>query len=365
MMAAIHNPSKKKRAAKKRAARRNPPAKKKPAAKRRLHARRATTRNPSYGEKKWIVQVDAEPSHDDEGMWTIFVSGKGARKWAKNKQSVLGERWETDDDDFAYAIVGFYDDQSEVLEALRAEGYQARGRQYPATRSEVFGRRNPARKGTTMAKKKRKSAPRKQRKRKNPSTPRKKRRAHASSSTTKRHVKRRNPSKRKAHHKRRRNPSAVKSGALKKILLGSLAGVGAGAAVIAGSAMAGANAKKAFLILGALGVAGGVMIAAKRPELGAGIAAGSLGAVAVPAVGAWLTGKIAGQMLTRQTVEGYQTLQGFTTLPSSPAARQLGIGEVGYDNMGAVGYDNMGAVGYDNLGDLAIDRVVGAGNPYG
>jgi hypothetical protein len=151
--------------------------------------------------------------------------------------------------------------------------------------------------------KKKKSAPRK--KKKNPTTKkanptRKRSKARASTSKKSHHKRRANPSPKKKHHKRRRNPGD-KSGALKKIILGSLAGVGAGALVIAGSAMAGANAKKAFFVLGALGVAGGVMLAAKRPELGAGVAAGSLGAVAVPAVGAWLTSKVVQQRVKLPT----------------------------------------------------------------
>jgi hypothetical protein len=63
--------------------------------------------------------VKVENSDSDESMVLLTVKGHGSRIFAKEKhQSILGSRWESDDKDFAYAIVS---DSPTLIQDLQEE----------------------------------------------------------------------------------------------------------------------------------------------------------------------------------------------------------------------------------------------------
>ena len=166
----------------------------------------------------------------------------------------------------------------------------------PAKR-KTKARRSRAEKETAMATTKKKK--RKKARRKNPANPanptkrrrRRARRANPANPKRRRKLRaRRNPAN--PRRRRRRNPSGGggSTGVAKKLAIGALAAVAGGAVVLAGSAALMARspslaqptmASKVFYGMAAAGFVGGVMLAKKRPEIGAGLAAGSVAAVAV------------------------------------------------------------------------------------
>lgn len=67
------------------------------------------------------VKVENSDASDDETgpMVIVTMRGKGAAKWAKEKQqSLMGASWEADGDDFAYVIVS---DAADLIEDIKSE----------------------------------------------------------------------------------------------------------------------------------------------------------------------------------------------------------------------------------------------------
>lgn len=74
-------------------------------------------KNPASG---FTVKLDNLDSSDEDPQVTANVSGPGAAKWAKDDQTIDGTRWESDGDDFAYAVLS---DDPGLVGRLEAEGY--------------------------------------------------------------------------------------------------------------------------------------------------------------------------------------------------------------------------------------------------
>lgn len=68
--------------------------------------------------KKFTVKLDNLDDRDGAVMAT--VSGRGAGRWAKNDQSIGGSMWESDDENFAYAMPV---DHPGLVAELEKEGY--------------------------------------------------------------------------------------------------------------------------------------------------------------------------------------------------------------------------------------------------
>lgn len=176
-------------------------------------------------------------------------------------------------------------------------------------------------------------------------------------------ARRRNPAPRIRRRKRRKNPEMGK--ALEQVGKGALAGVLAGTAVIAGAGIASAisaNAAKYGMIgLGVAGLVTGAALYGKHPEIGAGIAGGSVAAVALP-----ITGALASAKLT----------QLFNKPAAQPAPAQPTTKGVTFNDMGAqrylAGKRLLAGVTFDDMGNPyglglydQVDAHMRGGNPYG
>lgn len=70
-----------------------------------------------------ILYYDIDESETELAL-SFHVRGRGAGAWAENQQSILGQRWDIPEPDFAYAIVGWV--PADWRKRLRREGYKNR-----------------------------------------------------------------------------------------------------------------------------------------------------------------------------------------------------------------------------------------------